>query len=486
MIELHEKTDIARRREEAFAYIQDFTTAAEWDPTTRDARKLTPGPVAQGSQFELVCELPVGHITVHYTVTHLEQDNVLELQGRSTLFDVTDIIHFTDTATGCHIDYRACFEFKGPVKILEPAMRNSMTALGRRTIEGVHSALIDQFPEPQARLSTQRADNWLVPGLALFSRVGYTRGRKQWQPVSACMSDKHVVVTGASSGLGFAAATELARAGASLTLVIRDETKAEGLVNSIRRETGCESIHIELADLSLMEEVNQLLERLLQRGKGIDVLINNAGALFNQWGETVDGLEQSFALLALSPYRLTTGLKPLLVKSRQPRVINVVSGGMFSQRLELGKLQAGPDDYSGTVAYARAKRALMVLTEQWAKDWAEHGIVVNAMHPGWADTPGVASALPGFRKLTRRILRSPQQGADTIVWLARATEAGKSTGKLFLDREPRATHLLSSTVEQNSQRDALQAYLDQAYLEAEATSTWQQPSVDNGNERSLA
>ena len=132
---------------------------------------------------------------------------------------------------------------------------------------------------------------------------------------------------------------------------------------------------------------------------------------------------------------------------------------MYSQQLEVGKLIAQPEGYSGSVAYARAKRALMVMTEQWAQDWAEEGIVVNAMHPGWADTPGVESALPGFHKLTKKILRSPEEGADTIVWLAAATEAGKVSGKLFLDREPRTTYLLSSKVEADGEREALVDFL---------------------------
>jgi hypothetical protein len=100
-----------------------------------------------------------------------------------------------------------------------------------------------------------------------------------------------------------------------------------------------------------------------------------------------------------------------------------------------------------------------VVTEAWAAQWADAGIVVNAMHPGWADTPGVESALPQFHSLTRRLLRTPEQGADTIVWLACATEAAKASGRLFLDREPHTTHLLPSTRESAAERDALLGYL---------------------------
>ena len=111
------------------------------------------------------------------------------------------------------------------------------------------------------------------------------------------------------------------------------------------------------------------------------------------------------------------------------------------------------------MAYARCKRALMIKTEQWAEDWAANGIVVNAMHPGWADTPGVESALPEFHKLTRFFLRTPEEGADTINWLAVASEAGEVTGKLFLDREPRTTHLTESTRESAEAREQLREIL---------------------------
>jgi NAD(P)-dependent dehydrogenase (short-subunit alcohol dehydrogenase family) len=123
-----------------------------------------------------------------------------------------------------------------------------------------------------------------------------------------------------------------------------------------------------------------------------------------------------------------------------------------------------PDRFDGSVAYARAKRALMVLTEQWAQDWATRGIVVNAMHPGWSDTPGIRAALPGFHRLTRPILRSPAEGADTLIWLAAATEAGKVSGQLFLDREPRTTHLRETTRENPREREQLQPAL-QAWLQ---------------------
>ncbi len=239
----------------------------------------------------------------------------------------------------------------------------------------------------------------------------------------------------------------------------------------MKRETGNDEIRYELADLSLMADVDALIERFLQSGKPIDVLINNAGALFNPLGHTAEGLEQSYALLLLSPYRLTEGLSPLLLQTGEGRVINVVSGGMYTSKLDVDALpNDGNSSYSGSAAYAREKRALMVLTEEWAARWKEQGIVVNAMHPGWADTPGVRDALPGFRKITRPILRTAQEGADTIVWLAVAQESGSVTGKLFLDREVVSTHLVAGTQEDAAERAKLLRFLDEVSQSSEALS----------------
>lgn len=461
MTVLHETVEVKRPAWEVFAYVSDFTTTAEWDPTVLSARKLTTGAIGVGTQFEVVCALPVGSVTLLYTVRKLHDNACVELSGQSAFFDVYDTITLRSTAKGTHIDYRAAFTFKPVVATVAALSSKGLEQMGRESVAGLREALEDNFPLSEASGWTRRADQLVLPGVALFSRLGYTLGRKQFNPMSACVKGKHMLVTGASAGLGYAAAQELARRGATLTLVMRDRRKAEQTVAGIQRATGNPNIRYELADLSLMADVDTLVANLNKRGEPIDVLVNNAGALFNPRAETREGLEQSFALLLLSPYRLTEGLKPLLAKAPAPRVINVVSGGMYSQKLDVDALQM-PDTpaYSGSVAYARQKRALMVLTQEWAAQWRDAGIAVNAMHPGWADTPGVRTALPQFRRLTRHILRSAEEGADTIVWLAVATEAGKASGELFLDRQIRPAYLLDSTREGPGERDKLLALLE--------------------------
>ena len=460
MTTLNQTIQIARPPREVFAYIADFSTCQEWDSTAVEAQRLDNGPLGVGSRFKVVCAAPVGKLPLVYEIIEYQPDSKVVLLGTGRFFEVTDTIQITPTASGCELEYTAVFSWKSVLGKFAPALQSGLERMGHDSIqEGLKNALEDNFPVPTTSSSNARADRFLPVALSRFSKRGYKLGKKKWNPVSAWMGDKHVVLTGATAGLGKASATTLARLGAHLTLVVRDRRKGQSLVKELKAASGNQNIRLEIADLSLMADVDKVVASLNKRGAAVDVLINNAGALFNPRGVTSEGLERSFALLLLGPYRLTEGLYPLLRKSGAARIINVVSGGMYSQKLRAWDLQNEEDKYSGSVAYARCKRALMIKTEQWAEDWADDGIVANAMHPGWADTPGVETALPEFHKLTRRILRTPEEGADTINWLAVATEAGKVSGKLFLDREPRTTHLMASTRESGESREALRQAL---------------------------
>ena len=465
MITLTETIEVPRSVASCFRYVADFRTTVEWDATAVEASKLTPGPIDEGSRFSVRCKAGRGHLNLTYEITELTPWQCLILEGRGRWFTVKDVITFESLADDLtRIHYVAEFTFPTGLQRMAKRFEPGFKKMGRASLKGLARALRDDNPPPEASQDTLKRDSRLTAALTCFTRYGYRRGQKAWRPMTADMTGKHVVLTGANAGLGFATAVSLLEAGASLTVVIRDPAKAVAMQHALKAETGREADHVEFADLSLLTEVSALCERLHARGQSIDVLINNAGALFNDYAETEEGIERSAALLLLSPWKLTESLLPLLQgHARAARVINVVSGGMYTQKLRCDELIMTADKYNGSVAYARAKRALTVLTELWAKAWAEHNIAVNSMHPGWADTPGVQTALPGFRRVTKRVLRSPAEGADTIVWLARATEADQVSGKLFLDREPRTTHLRTRTKERPEERTRLLDWLAETY-----------------------
>ena len=214
------------------------------------------------------------------------------------------------------------------------------------------------------------------------------------------IKNSRVLITGGSSGIGKETAKLFISNGAKVVITGRDENK----LNSVAAEIGAIPLQFDIGDLASIPKKSKEAMALLE-GK-IDVLINNAGALFNPRKQTTEGLEQSFALLLVGPYILTERLHPILAKSESARVVNVLSGGMYSQKIQVNDLQSQRGEYSGSTAYARAKRGLMILTEEWAKRWKDDDISVNAMHPGWVATPGVVNALPEFYRVTKRLLRN--------------------------------------------------------------------------------
>jgi dehydrogenase/reductase SDR family protein 12 len=184
------------------------------------------------------------------------------------------------------------------------------------------------------------------------------------------------------------------------------------------------------------------------------VLVLNAGALTHEYTVTGEGNEMTFATHVLSQFLLTRALRPLLEASAPSRVIVVASGGMYTEPLDVDALDPEPVAYDGTKTYARCKRAQVVLVEEWTRELLDTGITVNAMHPGWADTPGLRTALPGFSRLVGPLLRTPEEGADTIVWLAAAPDAADLSGLFFLDRRARAKHRLGRTRRPDEAREA--------------------------------
>jgi NAD(P)-dependent dehydrogenase (short-subunit alcohol dehydrogenase family) len=287
-----------------------------------------------------------------------------------------------------------------------------------------------------------------APIVTSFTNVGYhLRSRlHSWEPLESFdMTGATVVVTGATSGLGRHAAQRFAELGASVVVSGRNRDKTERARDEIAAATGSTSLDVAVADMGELDQVRALASAVASRHEHIDVLVNNAGSLSAERHTNTDGIEATIASQVLGPFLLTTLLSGPLRRSAPGRVVTVSSGGMYAAGLTVRSLQMGAEDYSGSEQYARAKRAQVTLNEMWAERTDPGEIVFHAMHPGWADTPGVAASLPTFRKVTLPFLRSAEQGADTIVWLGAADEPAASTGGFWLDRRRRSIHRLPST-----------------------------------------
>ncbi len=287
-----------------------------------------------------------------------------------------------------------------------------------------------------------------VPLAPSFTRLGYdVRSRlEHWSALSSYdLAGRVVLVTGATSGLGLAAAERLARCGATVVLLGRNPAKNELVRSDLVERTGNERVSSVVADMGVLSEVRAAAEEVLGRHDRLDVLIHNAGALTAQRLTVPDGTEATVASQIVGPFLLTGLLLDRLRSSAPARVLTMSSGGMYSTGLTVDELEMG-DDYRGTEQYARAKRAQVTLNEMWAERAAGRGVVFHAVHPGWADTPGVAESLPTFGRVMGPVLRTPEQGADTLVWLAADDgEPLLTNGRFWLDRRPRSLHRLPTT-----------------------------------------
>jgi NAD(P)-dependent dehydrogenase (short-subunit alcohol dehydrogenase family) len=273
-----------------------------------------------------------------------------------------------------------------------------------------------------------------------FSSIGSTVRRRLFgwaDPAPGALDGRTVVITGPTSGLGRAAADELARLGARLVLVGRSQERLTTVQDELTRRHGADRFATVVADMGSLTAVRSAVETILGTESRLDVLIDNAGAIFPKREIGPDGIERTLATLVVGPFALIAGLRPLLGETPGARVLAVTSGGQYAQRLPLDDLEFERGTYDGTRAYARAKRAQVTLMREWARLLEPDGIAVMSMHPGWADTQGLAEALPGFHRLLHPILRTPAAGIDTLVWLATVPGPLDLSGRLFLDRRPR-------------------------------------------------
>lgn len=283
------------------------------------------------------------------------------------------------------------------------------------------------------------------------------------------------MVTGANSGIGRAATEAFLAKGGTVHMVCRSRERAVRARDELLATTEAPSsrCHLHILDLSSVGQVKAFARQFSRGlpGKRLDALVNNAGCMRHAYEHTSEGNETNFATNTLGCFVLTEELLPALTSTSEAkgasngtvspsRVITVSSGGAYTQKLDAKDLQTSAGFTDGTYIYAQNKRQQVALTDVWARQAASNAlggargrlastsklgtrpVAFSAMHPGWADTPALRTAMPDFHKKYKAMLRTPAEGADTIVWLASAAEALECPrGSFFLDRAPQEKHL---------------------------------------------
>jgi NAD(P)-dependent dehydrogenase (short-subunit alcohol dehydrogenase family) len=288
-----------------------------------------------------------------------------------------------------------------------------------------------------------------------FDASGYRRHERRFRPedLALDLGGRSYLITGANGGLGLETARSLAARGADVYMACRDPERGREAARRVREQTRGANVHLVELDVSSLSDVRRFATGFAPAR--LDALVHNAGLIPAQRQLTRDGIELALATHVVGPFLLSRLLEAKLVAVRPGRVIWVSSGGMYTARLSLADVDWARRPYSGVAAYAQTKRMQVVLSELLSARWEDRGIVSHAMHPGWAQTGGLESSLPGFTRFMAGRLRSPAQGADTIAWLCAAQEPARSSGRFWFDRRAVRAHVLPFQRESATERAAL-------------------------------
>lgn len=279
---------------------------------------------------------------------------------------------------------------------------------------------------------------------------------------AALMNEKRVLITGATNGIGKSAALALAKMGAEVIIVGRNEKKTRRVLDELKAASRSDKLDMLIADLSSIERIRRAADEFRAKYERLDVLLNNAGAIFPKYQESADGIEMTFALNHISYFLLThlllDNLKQTARTQGEARVINVSSsahrGAQFDQ----------PDEasaYRSARSYGKSKLANVLFTYDLARRLEDTGVTVNAVHPGLVAT-GFGSDFKGFlgwliKALQKTIARSPEKGAETLIYLASSPEVSGISAKYWKDKKQVESSAASHDLEQRRRLWALSA-----------------------------
>jgi len=293
--------------------------------------------------------------------------------------------------------------------------------------------------------------------LVSFSALGYRARAMVWQRLRADFTGQTWVVTGATGGIGRAVVEGATSRGATVLALGRSHQKLDALA---REAPGPGRVIPILTDLSLVADTRRAAAAILARGARVDVLVNNVGLLLDDLSITAEGFETSYATNLLTHWVLTDALLQGSALTPQATIIEMSSGGMYNAPLTLDYMgMKDPKKYNGVYAYAVHKRGQAELVKYWQGRYGVGGLRCYVMHPGWADTDGVKTAMPNFRRRLRSVLRDSAQGADTAIWLAATRPSREGPEAFWFDRKARSPHAFPHTVKSKYTADNLAEFL---------------------------
>ena len=445
---LERKVFVKRNLDTVYRYLLNFSNIFEWDSHVVQAERVDLGPIKEGSKFELEYRLFGFTQTLIYELIELNEGKKLVFKTEAKNFSTIDTISLSEESKGTEITYQA--EVNLSNKFSELLFKPKMALIANDTVKNLKRAL-EREEKP---LSYKKAKVSLLNIFQKCTSMGWNK-QKNFFPATLDQK-KTVLITGATSGLGLSCAQTLAGKDCDLILVGRNDDKLKKVKSELTKKGYSGSLSYYLCDMENLEEVNETCQKILEDKPSLDAIINNAGALYNE-EKIINEIERSTLVNLVAPYLFSKILSPLL-KEKKGCIINVSSGGMYSTPLSIESLKKSPSPYSGAKAYAYAKRGQVVFSEFLNHEFKQDNVKVHSMHPGWANTPGVSSSLPGFFKLLKKLLRTPFEGADTLVWLVmRNPEKG---GFFWLDRKPQRLHLLNSTKQSKDTPEDLIRFLE--------------------------
>jgi len=252
------------------------------------------------------------------------------------------------------------------------------------------------------------------------------------------MKGKVCLVTGANSGLGYAAAMGLAKMGATVLMLCRNKEKGNNALQKIREKSNNDDIHLMLADLASQKSIKMFADKFMANFRKLHVLVNNAGTIYYKHSLTEDGIETNYATTYLGSFLLTNLLKDILIESAPSRIVNISGSFHKKSMINFNDISLS-NDFSAMKAGSQAILARLIFTYELDRRWSKYGITANALHPGAVRT-NLQKKLPWYYRIIAMpvslLFKSPEKGAETIIYLASSPEVEGVSGKYFINKKP--------------------------------------------------